>query len=838
MARDISVLLTQLTLDEKAQLTAGEDLWSTMAIERAGIPKVRVTDGPNGARGTTLPGKGATPSTSIPCGSALGATWNPALVEKVGAMLGRETRDKGCRVLLAPTVNIHRSPLAGRNFECYSEDPLLSGKMAAAYVRGVQSQSVATTVKHFAGNDAEYQRFTMSSLIDDRALREIYLVPFELAVREGGSLGIMTGYNRLNGIYCDEHTWLLTEVLRSEWGFEGFVLSDWYAVGSTAGSAAAGLDLQMPGPARFFGPPLAEAVRSGEVDEALVDAQARRLLTVFDRIGALDDPAEVPETSTDRPEHRALARQAAAEAIVLLKNDGVLPFDTGTLRSLAVIGPNAVRAQIMGGGSANLKPWHRTSPLEAIEARLGEQVEVRHALGADIDQTVVPLEAAFAVELFAGTDWSGPVAAEAKRSSGEVLFFGTPAPDMGAEAFSFRATAQYVPTADGTHALSLVQSGRARLLVDGEVLLDGIVAPPPPGPEIYGMGSQAMVTNLDLTAGKPIEVVVEYTSLQAGAGRGVKVGCAPVPDVDLIEEAVAVAAGCDAALVIVGTNDQWESEGRDRASMDLPGAQDELIRRVLAVNARTAIVLNTGSPVTTPWAADAPAILQAWFGGQEMAGALVDVLTGDTDPGGRLPTTFPVRVEHNPSYGNFPGENSVVRYGESVLVGYRWYEARHLPVAFAFGHGLSYTSFELGVPSASSAAWRPGDTLTIEVPVTNTGTRRGAEVVQCYVAPGPSRLVRPPQELKAFGKVWLDPGESATVKLDLSDRSFAYWDPGDPGWPTLADGLATAFPFPPYSNNPAPGPGWRVDPGPYALRIGRSSDDIAHVVVVNVAGTA
>jgi beta-glucosidase len=837
MARDIFLLIAELTLDEKAQLTAGEDLWSTVAIDRLGIPKVRVTDGPNGARGTTLPGQGANPSVCVPCGSALGATWDPALVEEVGAMLGGEARAKGCRVLLAPTVNIHRSPLAGRNFECYSEDPLLSGRLATAYVRGVQSQSVATTVKHFAGNDAEYQRFTMNSVIDERALREIYLVPFELAVREGGTLGVMTGYNRLNGHYCAEHHWLLAELLRGEWGFEGFVLSDWYAVGSTAGSADAGLDLQMPGPARFFGPPLADAARAGEVDDALIDDQARRLLTVFDRIGALDDPADVPDTSEDRPEHRALARRAAAAAVVLLKNDGVLPLDPAALPSLAVIGPNAARAQIMGGGSANLKPWHRTSPLDALQARLGSQLEIRHAPGADIDQSVAALDVEFAVALYAGPDWQGSVAAEATRRSGEVLFFGEPAPGVPVEAFSFRATAAYTPTADGPHEISLVQSGRARLLVNGEVVLDGIVGPPPPGPELYGMGSQAMVATLELSAGKPIDVVVEYSSRHAGAVRGVKVGCRPTPGSQLMDEAVEAAAACDAAIVIVGTNDQWESEGRDRTSLDLPGTQDELVRRVLSANPRTVVVLNTGSPVTTPWAAEAPAVMQAWFGGQEMAEALVDVLTGETDPGGRLPTTFPVRLEHNPSFGNFPGENGQIRYGEGVLVGYRWYEARRLPVAFPFGHGLSYASFRIGEPRVSAEVFRPGETMTVDVPVTNTGSRRGAEVVQCYVAPGSSRLVRPPQELKAFAKVWLDPGETATVTLPLADRSFAYWDPGDPEWPELAPRLASSFPFPPYSNDPKPSPGWRVDPGRYELRVGRSSADIAHTVVITVAGT-
>ena len=290
-------------------------------------------------------------------------------------MLGEETHTKACRVLLAPTVNIHRSPLAGRNFECYSEDPLLSGATAAAFVRGVQSQGIVTTVKHFAGNDAEFERNSINSVIDARALREIYLVPFEMAVRDGGALGVMTAYNRLNGPHCSEHVELLDDILRGEWGFEGFVLTDWISAGSTVGSSTAGVDLEMPGPGNFFGTHLADAVRAGEVDESVVDTQVEHLLQVFERIGALDDPPERTSTSVDRPEHRALARETAAAAMVLLKNDGVLPFDRSSIRSLAVIGPNAQRPQMMGGGSANLAPHYRISPLDALRAAFGDAVD-------------------------------------------------------------------------------------------------------------------------------------------------------------------------------------------------------------------------------------------------------------------------------------------------------------------------------------------------------------------------------------------------------------------------------------------------------------------------------
>jgi beta-glucosidase len=327
MTTRVDQLINQLTLAEKAALTAGADFWSTVAVDRLGLPSVTVTDGPAGARGSALLGFGAVSSVCAPCGSALGSTWDPELVERVGAMLGEETRTKAARVLLAPTVNIVRSPLAGRNFECYSEDPLLTGRLAAALIRGVQSQNVATTVKHFAGNEAEFERHTISSVIDERTLREIYLVPFEMAVRDGGSLGIMTSYNRLNGEYCTDRADLLQGILRDEWGFDGFVVTDWFGIGSTATAAAAGIDLEMPGPGRFYGPALAAAVTSGEVDEALVDAAVRRLLSVFDRLGALDDPPGAVEESIDRPEHRALAREAAIGATVLLTNNGVLPVD-------------------------------------------------------------------------------------------------------------------------------------------------------------------------------------------------------------------------------------------------------------------------------------------------------------------------------------------------------------------------------------------------------------------------------------------------------------------------------------------------------------------------------
>jgi beta-glucosidase len=685
-----------MTLDEKASLTAGIDLWHTAAVPRLGIPSVKFTDGPNGARGGTDGFLSVTPSLCIPSATALGATWDPGLVAEASAAVARQALDKGARVLLAPTVNLHRHPLWGRNFEAFSEDPLLTAKLAVAYIRGVQGQGVIATVKHLVGNETEFERYTSSSVIDERTLRELYLLPFEHAVKVAGVLAIMTSYNRVNGAHVPDTSRLLSEIVRREWGFEGFVMTDWYGLSNTVVAAGAGLDLEMPGPARSFGATLGEAVRAGLVAEAVLDASVERMLTVFDRVGALDDPELEQESPVDRPEDRALSRRAASEAAVLLANRGVLPLRAGALRKIAVLGPNAEQPAIMGGGSARVTPHYLLSPLQALRLRLGDGVEIVHEMGAD---------------------------------------------DAG------------------------------------------------------------------------------------------------------IERAVSLARGADAVVVIVGTDSTVESEGYDRATMDLPGKQDDLVRAIVRATPDAVVVVNSGSPVTMPWAAEAGALLQTWFAGQELANALVDVLFGDAEPGGRLPTTLPLLLAHSPAYGNFPGESSEVHYGERLLMGYRWYEARGLPVRFPFGHGLSYTTFEIGPARLPSPRLASGGRLQVDVAVTNTGTRRGSEVVQLYVAPpgggsgSPERPLRAVKELKAFAKVHLDPGESTTVTLELGERSFAYYDIVDAAWPELTERRHN----PPAHVHDGPlhhaQAGWYVDSGTYQLHVGRSSEDIAHVLEVEVEGS-
>jgi beta-glucosidase len=838
----VADLVASLTLDEKAALTAGVDMWTTAAVPRLGIPAVRVTDGPNGARGTVMGPEGPT-AACLPCGAALGASWNPDLVGRVGAVIGEEARTKGARVLLAPTVNMHRSPLAGRNFECYAEDPLLSGTLAAAFVRGAQGAGVATTVKHLVGNDAEHERYTMSSDIDERALREIYLRPFELAIRDGGSLGAMTSYNRLNGRWCTEHPELLSGIVRDEWGFDGVVVTDWFGVTSTVASAEAGVDLEMPGPARAFGAALADAVRGGEVDEHTVDAQVTRLLGIFDRIGALDDGGPGDEVAVDRPEHRDVARQAATEAMVLLANDGLLPLDRSSLRTVAVLGPNAATGEIMGGGSASLRPHRRVSPLDALAEAFGPDVRIVHERGCDNWRHTPALGATAAVapgglpgldvDWFAGPDLTGDPVHHSHHGTADIFGLAPPVPGLGDDGWAFRAHTTVTPDVSGTHTFTLVQAGKGRVIVDGEILIDGVDRKLPRGTAYFGFGSVEVEAPVDLVAGRPVDVTLELsTGHPSGALR---VGLRPPSGDDLLDRAVAAAADADAVVLVVGTTGEWESEGDDRPDMHLPGRQDELIRRVLAANAATVVVLNAASPVTMDWADDARAILHTSLGGQEMAAGIAAVLLGEAEPAGRLPTTIPLRLEHNPSYGNFPGERDHVRYGEGVLVGYRWYEARHLPVRYPFGHGGSYTTFRLDRPETSATALAAAEQVTVRVVVTNTGHRRGAEVVQCYVAPPPdSPAVRPPKELAAFGKVWLDAGETATVELVLDERALARWDPGRPDHDAIA---ARAAAVPMADRQGRPPRGWVVDAGRYELHIGTSSDDIAHVVAVEVPET-
>ncbi len=837
---DIDALVGALRLEEKAALTAGDDMMSTVGIERLGIPKVHVTDGPCGARGPSFPGLGGPPSACIPSGSALGATWNPVLTERLGALLGREALQRGCRGLLAPTVNLHRHPLAGRNFECYSEDPLLSGRLAAGYVRGVQSKGVFATVKHFVGNDAEFERNTISSVIDERALRELYLVPFEIAVGEGGALGIMTSYNRLNGRWLTQRPEFLLDILRHEWGFEGLVMTDWFAVADTVQSLGAGLDLEMPGPGRSLGLSVVQAVHDGIVKEADLDAAVRRLLGGFDRIGALTGPVPDVAPVPPGPDDLALLRRASAEATVLLRNDGTLPLEVSSLHRVAIIGQHATAPCVVGGGSAQVVTYPLRTPLEALSALFGAGTEVVHERGCEADlsatlvgQRVLAAPGGFGAEFYAGLEFSGEVTRRQQLETLRLCVYRSLQDDSLGDEWSVRVRGSVVPEEDGVFQLALAQSGRARVFVDGVLVLDGFTSPPPPGgSDFFGQASQDLRAEITVARAVPLEVVVEYARIDATLA-GFRVGFR-TPDGDaLLERAVEAASAADVAVVVVGTTQEWETEGHDRSSFELPGRQPELIRRVAAVNRHTVVVVNAGAPVDLSWSDDVAAVLQCWFGGQEMASGVAGVLSGELEPGGRLATTIPMCLEHSPSHDNFPGENGALRYGEGLFMGYRGYDHRRISPRFAFGHGLSYTTFAFGDPTVSTQTVHPGDSVTVTVVVTNTGTRAGSEVVQCYVSPTSPRLARPPKELKAFAKVWLEPGESFPVELLLDPRAFAYWDPGQADWEEVAAKQIDMFNS--FFGRAEPRPaGWQIDPGDYRVLIGRSSADIASTCTIKV----
>ncbi|MCY3633403.1 MAG: glycoside hydrolase family 3 C-terminal domain-containing protein [bacterium] len=838
MPDSIETRLAALSTEEKADLVAGDGIWTTKSFPAAGVPAIGVTDGPNGSRGGGLLGTG-TATACIPAGAALGATWDPELVEKLGGLLGDEARAKGCRVLLAPTINLHRNPLGGRNFECYSEDPILSGLIAAAFIRGVQSRDVATTPKHFAANDSEFERNTIDSQVDERTLRELYLVPFEYAVLEGGTWGIMSAYNRLNGTFCSENEWLLSQVLRQEWGFDGFVVSDWFAARSTAASARAGLSLEMPGPGQWYNRgPIGEALEAGEMDEGHLDRIASDVLRLLERTGAFDGPDGCEpgqEHELDRPEDRALVRRAAAAGMVLVANNGVLPLDSAMAESVAVIGPNARKAQIMGGGSATVQAYRNVSLMDALGDEYGH-LEIRYAQGCDIERSLVPLSAPILkgrlqLEYFNGHDWSGPVVHTRESASAELVFFGEPGPGVNPEAFSVRASGVLVAEYTGEYTLGLVQLGRCRVLLDGQVVVDATEGDYERGDDFFGMGSEVISASVQLTAGQEVAIDIEYTSRDSFMLCGSRVGLKSQVDRDLIAEAVEAAAAADVAIVVVGTNADWETEGRDRDSFDLPGDQPELIRRVAAANPNTVVVVNTGGACNLDWADEAAGVLVAGFGGQEMGYAVADVLFGQSDPGGRMAMTVPARYEHSPAYLNYPGENGVVRYGEGLYIGHRWFDARAIEPAVPLGHGLSYASFEWSEPRVSGGGGiEVADPVIVEVDVVNTSARRGSDVVQVYVEPPESLLHRPLRELKGFSKVHLAPGERTTARIVLNRRAFAYYDPGDQS----PQGLAIGSPVPAGESHKRTEPGWYVDSGTYTIWTARSSADLVHAAEVHL----
>lgn len=784
MSTRIEALVDEMTLEEQVSLLSGEDFWSLPAIERLNLPKLRVTDGPNGARGggSLI---GGVKSAAFPVGIALGATWNTELAREIGVALAEEVKSKGAHVSLAPTVNLHRSVTNGRNFECYSEDPFLTASMAVGVISGLQSQQVAATIKHFVGNESEIERTTISSEIDERTMRELYLIPFEWAVKKAGTWAIMSSYNKLNGTYTSENPWLLGQVLRIEWKYDGVVMSDWFGSHSTAPAVNAGLDLEMPGPARDRGQKLIDAVNAGEVSRDMVRERTLNILRLMERTGAIDDHSAWQERADDRPEHRALIRKIGAEAAVLLKNNGVLPL-TGAGK-IAVIGPNARTAQIMGGGSAQLNPHYRVSPWDGLVSALGED-RLTYAAGATNHRFEPVIRGPFTVDYFDNKTLSGePVHTDAQDEAQAFWIGHVAAGKVDHLNFSARLFGSFAPETSGVHRVGVYSAGLTRVYVDGRLVADNWSGWQK-GRTYFEEGSDEVVGEIAIEAGRSYPVVIEFATkdfttlglaaFAAGIGK-------PLGD-EAIAEAVAAAKAAETAIVFIGRNGEWDTEGSDLTNIALPGRQNDLVAAVAAANPRTVVVLQSGGPVEMPWLDQVAAVVSGWYPGQEAGNALADVLMGAAEPGGRLPQSFPVRWADNPAHSQdreiYPGLAGKVRYEEGLFIGYRHYDRLGIAPLYPFGFGLSYTSFALSEVSVDASGFEADGCVRVSVDVTNTGTRSGSDVVQVYVHDVAASLPRPEKELKGFAKLALAAGEKRRVLIDLDARAFAFYSPGAQHW--------------------------------------------------------
>jgi len=780
-------ILNKLSLDEKCSLLAGADNWRTVALKDKGIPPLKTTDGPNGARGDVF--EGGMRAFCFPCASNLGGTWDADAVREIGLALGTETKRKAAVVLLGPTLNIHRSPLGGRDFESFSEDPHLSGILSACYVNGVQEQGVAATPKHFVCNDVETRRQNVDVTISERALREIYLKPFQMILRDADPWALMTAYNSLNGTFCSENRRLLYDILRKEWGFKGLIMSDWSGTYSTAPSVNAGLDLEMPGPTQVRGPKLVEAVRNGEVDEATIDERVMKVVDLLDKTGKFVHPDEPEEKSVIDPELQKLARQTAAEGMVLLKNEGaILPLSKKT--SVAVIGYPGGHATLSGGGSASLNAQYEVSPLDGIKKEC--TAKVTYSFGVPT-YNALPLPDAKEVspikfEIF-NDDMKKAVETTTVEIPQRILQGGQVPKGVNGNRYVGRMTFTLTPAESGVHLVAISSPGKARLSIDKEEVVSKKESEhTDPIGYIFDKRSTEETVEREFEKGRKYQLQFDFWSARENVPEGSdffmvnggRFGFLRKPETSMSQAADAAAAA-DVALVFVGTNKEFESEGYDRPHMHLSRGQDELVETVVAANPKTVVVNFSGAPVTMPWSDRVPTIVQAFFPGQECGNAVADVLYGNVDACGRLPTTYPVKLEDNPSYGNFPGENDKIHYAEGLFVGYRHYEQNRVPTLFPVGHGLSYTKFawsRFGVSGDMS----PRGTIDATLRVENVGERKGKEVVQVYIRPVRPSVTRPQKELQAFTKVEVSAGASKDVRLALDKYAVSYYHETEQHW--------------------------------------------------------
>jgi beta-glucosidase len=813
-------LVKALSEDEAIQLLGGVS-FSTQPVARLSIPLLQMSDGPQGLR---LPG----PSNAYATGISLAASWDPLLAESVGVQLGRDARSRCVQILLGPGVNLYRSPLNGRNFEYFGEDPWLAARMAVGYVRGVQSQGVSATIKHFVGNDSEYARRTSDSIIDERTLRELYLPAFEAAVKEAHVGAVMSGYNLTNGRHMTANVHLVRDVLKRDWGFDGVFMSDWDATDDGVAAANAGLDLEMPSAKFMNRATLVPALRDGRLSRALIDDKLRRLLGLADRFGWLaGKKCDLSIPRYNQP-GRQSARQGALEGMVLLKNQGnLLPLDPGRLRSVAVIGPLAHPGEPTGGGSGKVVTFQNVSFLRGLSDALGVSANVTHAVGvpplrALVMRTVFSTARAqgepgllveeFADESFAGpplatrTEWTLSRSSTLSADADLTIARDYLSPERLNQQREVRArsprdrhyerwTGWYTPERAGAHTLFLVDNAGYRVLLDGKLVIDNR------RPNVAALRQ----LQLALSAGPHLLVLEQWPGRE---GRLPAFRGGIVRDDSVVDPlARQLAAQADVAVVAVGFDSEIETEGSDR-EFALPPGQDQLIREVAAVNRRTIVVLTSGGSVdVSAWLEQVPALIAAWYPGQEGGTALSDVLLGRVSPSGRLPISWERRPADNPSFGNYyyndPAHPDAVVYREGVFVGYRGYQQRSTRPLFPFGFGLSYTTFRYSnlQISAAPVATGPRPPLYLaSFDVTNTGARAGSDVAQLYVTPAPSRVPRPQRELEGFQRVELAPGETRHLSVPLSARSFAYYD--------------------------VAGQRWLAEPGKYGIEVARSVADV------------
>lgn len=803
---DIPALVSQLTFQEKISLLAGKDFWSTHGVDRINVPAMKVSDGPNGARGGLF--KDGPTSACFPAGVALAASFDRKLAARVGKALAAETRSKGASVLLGPTVCPHRDPRGGRNFESFSEDPFLAGELAAEYIKGLQSAGVGASIKHFAVNEQETKRFTVDTRLSQRALREIYLKPFEIAVKKADPWTVMTSYNLVNGVHADMNEFLLTKVLREEWGFRGLVMSDWGGTNSTAESLNAGHDLEMPGPPlRRTVKMMKAAVDSGDLSQAVIDARVTKNLELLVRADKFSHPEIPEEQEIDRPEDRHLIRQAGAEAMVLLKNDNnVLPLDKDKIKSIAMIGL-AKEFLGHGGGSAAVNAHHKITPWQGFnEALTGSSVELKYAEGARILRNLKPLadgvvdedgKPGFTVRLFRAADDSSPSTEQASAA----YFQSIERPDL----HHLKMTGMFTPATTGKHYLSFATIGYTRVAIDDEPIFDVQGLSADPMAFLLGTAAEKRV-QFAFTEGQTYRICIEATavagtmsdlSILANPLVGFNFGFFPQQEfeMDLYTPALELAKASDIALVFVGNTPTWETEGCDRDSMALPmnGSLDRLIAGVASANSKTIVINSTGSPIDMPWLASIAGLVQTWFPGQEAGHSIADVVLGATAPSGKLPVTFPKSLEYAPSYGNFPGDidNLRVDYKEDVFIGYRHFDlpGKRDGVQFPFGFGLSYTDFAVSDVSCSVQENKIAHTLSnggrtfVTARVRNTGKRLGSEVVQFYTGLTSSSHTRPLKVLAGFAKTGiLRPGNEEVVSVQIDAAAFAMWDEDKYSW--------------------------------------------------------